>query len=639
MDKLFLQMLNMSVTASYAIIIVIIARLFLKKVPKVFSYALWSVVLFRLICPISFESIFSLIPINKNTIPQHIVYQQRPQIQSGLNAIDQTVNNLLPAPTIGESANPLQIWMAVGKAVWIFGIVVLLIYFIVTSVKLYSRVKYARHIKDNVYEMDIIETPFVFGIIRPKIYLPIGLSQNEKPYIIKHEQIHIKRLDYLIKPFAFLVLCVHWFNPLVWVAFFLMGQDMELSCDESVIKQLGSDIKKDYSSSLLALSTGRRIVGGCPLAFGENDTKGRIKNILNYKKPVFLVVVIAVVAVVAVCVGLMSNPKDEDVDLSSPDSISHVGGVDGPAKIYTRPTLDTLFEKLIKSPKNSSNPSDYIAANQKVFDEIVSYGDSALVYCFNIFEQGGQTSLKGHLMMAVCRNILAKDDLALDVTTGQEWYDEYKEYAIHLEKNNGLEFLEKHNFGAYLLLQMLEGKLDNMGQEIRLPDFKYSGDDPVLKLVYDTELSQNSGYRKEGGFLVPAVHLHGSYKQENKLKVFATVYDSIYRLFGKELKSVGGSVIPVAITYVKDENDEYILEKYEQAQDGNLFSPSIEEYCTMPVTGKKIRGLASKIIKHYGDYSDLIKLQNTNLTQHLKTYNQLGVSLVNDYDDTSVPLT
>lgn len=313
MDKVFLQIINMSITSCYVILFVIAARLLLKKAPKTFSYALWTVVLFRLVCPFSFESIFSLIPVSTQTIPEKIMYAQVPQIHSGVTVIDYAVNNSLPAPAAGASVNPMQIWIALGRAIWILGIIILVTYGIFTTIRLRTKLKSARLISDNIYEMNKIKTPFVFGIINPKIYLPTDLSETEKAYIIGHEQTHIKRLDHIIKPFAFLVLSIHWFNPLVWVAFFLMGEDMELSCDESVIRQMGSDIKKDYSNSLLSLSTGRRIIGGCPLAFGESNTKGRIMNILNYKKPAFWVTIAAVIAVAAVCIGLMSNPQAEQL--------------------------------------------------------------------------------------------------------------------------------------------------------------------------------------------------------------------------------------------------------------------------------------------------------------------------------------
>ncbi|MDD3297874.1 MAG: M56 family metallopeptidase [Firmicutes bacterium] len=303
----------MSITSCYVILFVMVARLLLKKAPKVFAYALWFVVLFRLIVPFSFESVFSLVPVNTQTVPVDIMYSQTPQIQSGIAVIDKAANNSLPAPAIGASVNPMQLWITLGRTIWLFGIAVLFCYSLFTAVKLYLKLKSAKPIFDNIYQMDGIKTPFIFGLIKPKIYLPAGLSESERDYIIKHEQIHIKRFDHIIKIFAFLVVCIHWFNPLVWAAYFLMGEDMELSCDESVIKKMGSAIKKDYSTSLLSLSTGRRIIGGCPLAFGENNTKGRIINILNYKKPAFWVVVVAIVVMVAVFIGLMSNPQKEQL--------------------------------------------------------------------------------------------------------------------------------------------------------------------------------------------------------------------------------------------------------------------------------------------------------------------------------------
>lgn len=310
MDKLFLEIINMSITSSYVILFIIGIRFFLEKLPKIYSYSLWSVVLLRLTIPFSFQSIFSLIRINTKVIPKDIVYTGLPQINSGITAIDRAVNNSLPAPVIGASVNPMQIWIGLGQSIWILGLIGLTIYSIITTMKLSRKLKSAVHIVDNIYENTIIQTPFVFGLVNPKIYLPKDLSEIEKQYIIKHEQTHIKRNDHIIKFIAFIVVSIHWFNPLVWLAFFLMTEDMELSCDEKVIKELGSEIKKDYSNSLLSLSTGRRIIGGSPIAFGENNTKGRIKNVLNYKKPGFWVSIVAIVVIVVVGVGLLSNPKE-----------------------------------------------------------------------------------------------------------------------------------------------------------------------------------------------------------------------------------------------------------------------------------------------------------------------------------------
>ena len=306
MDKLFLQVLKMSITSSYVILFVIVARIFLKKAPKFFSYALWFIVLFRLIAPFSFESIFSLIPFNTQTVPTNVVYSQ---ISREIRSTGQVTNNSLSGPVAHTNGKPIQLWIELGEIVWLLGMLAILTYSFYTTVELYIKLQNAKHVSKNVYELTGLKTPFVFGITKPKIYLPAGLSNHEKSYIIKHEQTHIKRLDHLAKLLAFIVFSIHWFNPLVWLAFFLMTEDMELSCDESVIRELGSEVKKDYSTSLLMMSTGRRIIGASPLTFGEKNVRRRIINILNYKKPRFWVVVIATIAVLTVGFGLITNPR------------------------------------------------------------------------------------------------------------------------------------------------------------------------------------------------------------------------------------------------------------------------------------------------------------------------------------------
>lgn len=310
-EKVFLQILNMSFTASFVIVFVLIARLLLKKAPKALSYALWTVVLFRLICPFSFESMFSLLPAKSNPLSQNIMYEAVPRIDTGIPVINDAINASLPAATPYASVNPLQVWVFIGTVVWLLGIAVVLMYSIFSLLKLQMRLKNAVHDRDNIYLAEQLETPFVMGIIQPKIYLPTSLTAEEKRYILLHEQMHIRRFDHVVKLVSFFVLCLHWFNPLVWAAFFVSGRDMEMSCDEAVIKQLGSDVKKEYSTSLLTLATGRRMIGGTPLAFGEGDTKGRIKNVLSYKKPAFWVLILSLIAVLAICLGLALNPAEK----------------------------------------------------------------------------------------------------------------------------------------------------------------------------------------------------------------------------------------------------------------------------------------------------------------------------------------
>ncbi|OAA82903.1 M56 family metallopeptidase [Clostridium ljungdahlii] len=316
LQRLFVDVVNMSLTASYVILFVLAARLVLKRAPKMFSYVLWIVVLFRLICPFSFSSAFSFLQGasldsgKMEYISSNIVMTPQPQIDNGTKMANSSISTTLPAAISHTSANSIHMVLFAFSVIWFLGILLLIIYNIVSYVRLNHKIYTAVLVKNNIFECETILSPFVLGFIKPKIYLPIGLNKVEQSYILKHEQIHIKRYDYMIKLIAFLTLCLHWFNPLVWLSFMLMSKDMEMSCDEQVLKELGTDIKKDYSTSLLSMSINNRAIKGIPIAFGENNTKTRIRNVLNYKKPVFWVLLTAVIAVICVSIGLMTNPKN-----------------------------------------------------------------------------------------------------------------------------------------------------------------------------------------------------------------------------------------------------------------------------------------------------------------------------------------
>lgn len=319
---LFPKILNMSLTASVAIVFVMLLRLLLKKAPKVISYALWGVVLFRLLCPVSFESGMSLFGLFETPtvdatdrtsmveyIPSNIVHTEYPEVVLPVPGIGDTITEALPKGEEQLRADPLEGSIFIATYVWWGGILVMAIYGFVTWLQLRRRLVTASPLRENIYLADDIDSPFVMGLIRPKIYLPSELEQREQPYIILHEQYHIRRLDHIVKALAFVALCIHWFNPLVWVAFVLSGKDMEMSCDEAVVRKLGTEIRADYTASLLSLATGKRIIAGMPLAFGEGNTKGRIKNLANWKRPAFWVVLVAIIACIVLAVGLLTNPK------------------------------------------------------------------------------------------------------------------------------------------------------------------------------------------------------------------------------------------------------------------------------------------------------------------------------------------
>ncbi len=360
-ESLFPAVLNMSVTAGIVVLFVLIARLLLKKAPKIFSYALWAVVLFRLLCPVSVTADFSLLglmntsasPVTEHTgIVEHIPvanYEITPPAlrpsagQQTPPAADDTdsgtaspgrseittlppAEQTTPVDVITPSTDPkpqenrqttLSI-TAIAGTVWLTGIAAMLIYSAVSLLRLRNKLRDAAKLRGNIYLSDHISTPFVMGLLPAKIYLPSTLTEQEQRYILLHEQHHIRRLDHIIKLLAFLALCSHWFNPLVWLAFVLSVKDMEMSCDEAVMKQMDSDIRAEYSASLLSLATGRRIISGTPLAFGEGSTASRIRNILNWKKPKAWLLPIAAVLCVAVVVFCAVNPVKTDTQDTDP---------------------------------------------------------------------------------------------------------------------------------------------------------------------------------------------------------------------------------------------------------------------------------------------------------------------------------
>ncbi len=314
MTELFLKLFNMSFTASFLIVAILILRLVLKRAPKQAICVLWVFVAIRLVCPISFESVWSLIP-SANPIPNEIVYMKQPQIDSGIVVLDRTINPVIAesfAPSPVASANPLQIWLAVAALVWVVGVGVMVLYAGISYFWLYRRVRASVCIEKRIYICDDIDSPFILGVIRPRIFLPSYMEQAvEKPYVIAHEKAHLKRLDHLWKPLGFLLLSVYWFNPFIWVAYIMLCRDIELACDERVIKDMGPEDKKAYSKALLACNVSRRMIAACPIAFGEVGVKERVKTVLNYRKPTFWISLIVLAVVVGVIVFFMTNPASK----------------------------------------------------------------------------------------------------------------------------------------------------------------------------------------------------------------------------------------------------------------------------------------------------------------------------------------
>ena len=311
MQELFSQILNMSLTGSLIILLVLLARMLMKQAPKIYSYALWAVVLFRLLCPVAFTAPVSPLQVLQpeveaaSTLTSQVTYVYTREAPTA-EALQQPA---VAQPQVnGETVNEpvsLKNHLAV---LWAAGAAVMLLSSLYQYLRLRLRLVGAVLYRGEVYLADHIRSPFVLGVFRPRVYLPSDIPVKERRYIIAHERHHIRRGDHITKLLAYGALCLHWFNPLVWLAFSLAGRDMEMSCDEAVIKKLGSHIRADYSASLLRLATGRKIIAGTPLAFGEGDTKGRVINMAKWRKPKLWVSIACAILCVAVLVACAVNP-------------------------------------------------------------------------------------------------------------------------------------------------------------------------------------------------------------------------------------------------------------------------------------------------------------------------------------------
>ncbi len=428
------NILNMSLTGSIVILFVLLARLALKRAPRIFSYALWGVVLFRLLCPVALTSDFSLMgltryvdvrtsthttsaeyipsdlvesvvapqwqiqyltgataPDSHGQIDPEYVLENEAQLpllspdlpaHSNADSSEDTSERLLPSRFGDASPSPLATPITIATSLWLTGILALVGYSLHSLHTLRRQLVGAIPLRDmslsneertqptHVYLADHITTPFVLGVLRPRIYLPSSLTQEQQSYILLHEQHHIRRLDHVCKLLAYAALCLHWFNPLVWLAFFLSGKDMEMSCDEAVLRQMGDGIRADYSASLLSLATGHRILAGAPLAFGEGDTKDRIRHVLDHKKPRTWVVLTALVLCGILALALMTNPRQKPSFTSARYRVDRIL-YDAPQYSFTY-TRDTAPQFTITS--------DYVLMSRSGIDDTATWANMGGLY-------------------------------------------------------------------------------------------------------------------------------------------------------------------------------------------------------------------------------------------------------------------
>ena len=365
MSELFLKIVNMSISASWVVVAVLALRFCLKKAPKWVNVLLWGIVAARMVFPFSIESVLSLIP-SAETISPTIMMEQSPSVQTGVPALNHVINPVIsgsftPAP--GASANPLQIWIPVLTGIWLFGIAALFLYSAVSYWRLHRKVCEAVILRGNIYQSEKVCTPFVLGIIKPKIYLPYHMDSREMDHVIAHEQTHIRRKDHWWKPLGFLLLTIHWFNPLMWLSYVLLCRDIELACDEKVIGKMGNAQRADYTQALAACSVDRRLIAACPLAFGEIGVKERVKSVMNYKKPAFWIVLASVIVCAVIAVCFLTNPIGFQFDVSANTIVSanhfDMRNADDPVSIEMTPAQISELNSRLAGVKNCKRSDKY----------------------------------------------------------------------------------------------------------------------------------------------------------------------------------------------------------------------------------------------------------------------------------------
>ena len=409
MQTVFLQVINLSIAGGWMILAVLLLRLFLRRAPSWIRCILWAMVGLRLLIPFTLTSPLSIAP-KAYTIPLNISAQPVPAVDSGISLVDDTVNSLLSsaAPVVEDSANPLQIWLFVACIVWLAGVSAMGAYWLAAYLKLRRKTRARLPWRKRIWLCDGIASPFILGLARPQIYMPSTMDRHARELALGHELAHLARKDHWWKALGFFLLAVHWFNPLVWVAWVAFSRDLELACDARVVKGMNLSERKAYASVLLEWSvTGISTV----LAFGENGIKSRIRLILQRKKPAAWITAAAVFTCLAVAVCFLTTPRNTPAGQNGQEN----------AKIAS------LIATISASPAEQSSPGAYIAAHPAEYRQLLDGEVETLEYCFQQFLQGGQTGLEGHIMAIACQEIM--EDLGEAWTedgqypTGQAWFN------------------------------------------------------------------------------------------------------------------------------------------------------------------------------------------------------------------------
>ena len=540
----FSNILNASIAASWMVLAVIALRLVLKKAPRWAHVALWGLVAVRLLLPFSIESPFSLIP-STETVPQAILVYEGDALQAPAS-LDIVSNPVFPESVTvdtGETVDRVQVSMVKLTPIWIAGMTALLLYTTVSYWRLKRKVSEAVILRDNIYQSENVGSPFVLGMIKPKIYLPYNMDEQDLSHVVAHEQAHIRRKDHWWKPLGFLLLTVHWFNPLMWLAYALLCRDIELACDEKVIKELGNEQRADYTQALVACSVGRRMIAACPLAFGEVGVKERVKSIMNYKKPTFLIMAFAVMACLIVAICFLTNPN------KSPHN---------PIILPTAAEIDSIDITTLDGSQ-------------------VSYSDREWIEQFLAVVTQAQATTRESIQDVPNVDIYGKVDIANNggVTTFFYYVDEEK-FCIE----QPYEGIYETDVNIDSLVKGIESSQASYGEISAIDDL----DNAISAAILDHYRKDDSDglIHVESHVLLANETMSGTpqFGADNHMKkttVYLLVFHEKYSTYGGTLEAVGGSYGPAALTFTISDSGEYILEEYWEPRDGGYYADDIRD--------------------------------------------------------------
>lgn len=563
---MFISIINASIAAVWLILAVLILRAVLRKVPRWTICLLWGLVGLRLLMPFSVKSIFSLIP-STQTLPSTIEYDTIPQINSGVPLLNDSINPILAdnfAATPQYSANPMQILLAIGGMIWTLGMLVMVLYLAVSFIVLRIKMNTATLLRDNIYQSERVQSPFVMGIIRPRIYIPYGMDEKTQSHVLAHEQAHIRKGDNIIKPAAFLVLTLHWFNPFVWLAYILLCRDIEVACDQRVIRSLSSAERKEYSRALVTAGSDRRALSACPLAFGEVGIKARVKSVLSYKKPALWVIIaaVAVCAVTALC--FLTDPVERPVSIFGKNYAEtrliyqspYLSSIGKPSREYHF-TADERAVLLADDGEQNLGRLTSMELTRQNFEEMFFQWSSDVE---DGLWPGGISPVQLRRENSRAWYLTSGSDMiCVLLQNSGEVYIAYGHYA-------SAEELGKSEFYRVFLME-------EMSME------KPSDLDAALNKA---AIDRNKGGYLSGQFRCSAHTILGTECEQSsgdtrRLTAYAIVRYEEFSLVDGVPEGVSGSSCPVAVTFDISSGGEYTLVEYWEPEDGTLYAGSLKE--------------------------------------------------------------